>query len=50
MGLANGARLIRDVPENELITFDDVEFEESNLILELWHRQKEFFEHTHDND
>lgn len=46
MGLANGAIITRDLSKDELITFDDVEFEESNLILELWYRQKEFFEQT----
>ncbi len=39
MGLAEGCRVVRDVPKDQLLTWDDVELPEGRLVDELWHAQ-----------
>jgi predicted homoserine dehydrogenase-like protein len=43
LGLADGARLTRDVPKDQALTFDDVERPEGRLIDRLWMEQTEHF-------
>lgn len=43
MGLAKGAVLKRDVPKDQVLTFDDVVCEEDTLIMRLWKEQDEYF-------
>jgi predicted homoserine dehydrogenase-like protein len=43
IGLAEGAILKRDLPRDAVLTFDDVEFPEDNLVLQLYREQTEMF-------
>lgn len=43
MGLVKGAVLKRDIPKDQIITFDDVICEEDKLIMKLWKEQDEYF-------
>lgn len=43
IGLAEGCRLKRDVPKDQVLTFDDVELPEGRLSDELWREQNEHF-------
>lgn len=43
IGLAEGARIKRDLPRDYVLTFDDVEFPEDNLVLKLYREQTEMF-------
>jgi predicted homoserine dehydrogenase-like protein len=42
MGLAEGCRLKRDIPRDEVLSFDDVNFPSGRLIDKLWNQQNEF--------
>jgi predicted homoserine dehydrogenase-like protein len=44
MGLAEGCRLKRDIPRDEVLSFDDVNFPSGRLIDKLWNQQNEFFD------
>jgi predicted homoserine dehydrogenase-like protein len=46
MGLAEGAVLKRDIPQDQVLTFDDVTFAEDSLILQLFREQTELFSQT----
>ncbi len=39
----NGVKLIRDIPKDQEVTFDDVEFDESRMIFKLYKEQMEYF-------
>lgn len=43
MGLAEGARLKRDISRDEVLTFDDVELPPGRLCDELWRAQQRHF-------
>ncbi len=43
MGLADGCKLLRDIPKDAAITFDDVEIPANRLCNKLWLEQKELF-------
>jgi predicted homoserine dehydrogenase-like protein len=43
LGLAEGGRLVRDVPEDEVLTYDDVELPEGRLCDELRSEQQSHF-------
>jgi predicted homoserine dehydrogenase-like protein len=43
IGLAEGAIVKRDLPRDYVLTFDDVEFPEDNLVLKLYREQTEMF-------
>ena len=43
MGLSDGARMIRPVAADEIITFDDVELPGDSLAAELWNEQSLLF-------
>lgn len=43
VGLAEGCRLKRDVSKDDVLTFDDVEFPEENLVLKLYREQTNLF-------
>jgi predicted homoserine dehydrogenase-like protein len=44
MGLAEGCRVIREVKKDEVITFNDVEFDESRLTFKMWDEQKKLLD------
>ncbi|MEL4455489.1 hypothetical protein [Lutimonas vermicola] len=44
LGLANGARVKRDILKDQILTFDDVECNEDTLIYRLWKKQEEMFQ------
>jgi len=44
MGLSEGATLVRDLPKDQAITFDDVEMPAPRLSDRLWTEQQERFE------
>ncbi len=39
----NGVKLKRDIPKDQELTFDDVEFDENRIIFKLYEKQKEYF-------
>lgn len=43
VGLAEGATLKRDLPKDSIITFDDVELPEDNLVQRLYREQVQMF-------
>ena len=43
MGLADGCKLLKDLPKDAIITFDDVELSTNKLCNQLWLEQKELF-------
>lgn len=43
MGLVKGCRVIKDIPKDQIITFDDVEINEETLIYQLWRKQESMF-------
>jgi predicted homoserine dehydrogenase-like protein len=43
VGLAEGATLKRDLPKDSIITFDDVELPEDNLVQRLYREQTQMF-------
>ena len=43
IGLAEGGRLVRDVPKDQTLTFDDVARPEGRLIDRLWREQADTF-------
>lgn len=43
VGLAEGCTLIRDVPRDHVLTFDDVELPEENLVMRLYKEQSRLF-------
>ncbi|MBD3337957.1 MAG: NAD(P)-dependent oxidoreductase [Candidatus Lokiarchaeota archaeon] len=47
IGLAQDCRLIRDVPKDQVLTFDDVELPEGRLSYKLWREQNRFFNMEH---
>lgn len=44
MGLADGAELVRDIPKDQPLTFDDVHFPADGLAESLWHEQHTLFQ------
>ena len=43
MGLAMGCRLIRDVPKDQVLSYDDVELPDGRLVDQLRREQAEYF-------
>jgi predicted homoserine dehydrogenase-like protein len=43
MGLAEGCRLKRPVPKDQVLTFDDVVIPEGRLVDRLWAEQNEHY-------
>jgi predicted homoserine dehydrogenase-like protein len=43
MGLADGCKLLKDIPKDGIVTFDDVELPANRLCNRLWLEQKELF-------
>jgi len=43
IGLAEGCRLKRDIPKDQVLTFDDVELPEGRLCDKLWAEQNDYF-------
>lgn len=43
MGLADGCKVLKDIPKDQVLTFEDVELPEGRLIDKLWNEQKELF-------
>jgi predicted homoserine dehydrogenase-like protein len=43
MGLAEGCRLKRDIPKDQVLTFDDVELPKGRLCDKLWAEQNDYF-------
>jgi len=43
MGLADGCKLLKDIPKDGVISFDDVELPVNRLVNKLWLEQKELF-------
>ncbi len=43
MGLSEGCTLIRDIPKDQVLTFDDVQIPEGRLREKLWHEQDGLF-------
>ncbi|GAB3536696.1 NAD(P)-dependent oxidoreductase [Pontibacter brevis] len=43
IGLAEGARVKRDLPRDHVLTFDDVELPEDNLVQRLYREQTQMF-------
>ena len=43
VGLAEGCTLLRDIPRDYVLTFDDVQLPEDNLVLRLYREQTEKF-------
>lgn len=43
VGLAEGCTLLRDVPRDHVLTFDDVELPAENLVLRLYREQTQMF-------
>ena len=43
MALANKCKLLRDVPKDQVLTFDDVDATEHELVYDLWIEQKRMF-------
>jgi predicted homoserine dehydrogenase-like protein len=43
MGLAEGCRLVRDIPEDSAISFEDVTVPDDRLADALWNEQQELF-------
>ncbi len=43
MGLATGCRLVRDIPKDQVLTFDDVEVPSGRLCDRLWAEQQAHF-------
>lgn len=46
MGLSEGARLKRNVPKDQPLTFDDVVRPDGRLVDALWDEQRDYFSHT----
>ncbi len=42
IGLAGGCKVLRDIPKDQALTFDDVELPEGRLCDELWNEQRNF--------
>jgi len=43
MGLSAGCRLVRDIPKDQVLTFEDVEVPAGRLCDRLWEQQQEHF-------
>jgi len=43
MSLAEGCRLKRDMPKDQVLTFDDIELPAGRLCDKLWQEQREYF-------
>ena len=43
MGLANGCKVIRNIPKDKELTFDDVEISNNSLIYKIWKDQRDLF-------
>lgn len=43
MGLVNGCKVLRNIPKDKELTFDDVEISDQSLIYKTWIEQKELF-------
>jgi len=44
MALANSSKVLKDVPKDKVLTFDDVECPKETLIYKLWEEQKQLFD------
>jgi predicted homoserine dehydrogenase-like protein len=44
MGLVNGCKVIRNIPKDKELTFDDVEIPDNSLIYKIWIEQRELFD------
>lgn len=47
MGLAEGSRIKRDMPRDQVLTYDDVELPQGRLVDRLWRAQRDFFPLPH---
>ena len=43
VGLSDGAILKNNIPKDQVITFDDVYFQQPNVIQEIWKEQYKYF-------
>lgn len=43
MGLVNGCKVLNDIPKDQELTLDDIEFPKDSLIYSLWVEQEELF-------
>ena len=44
MALGDNCRVLKDVPKDKVLTFDDVEFSNETLIYKLWKEQRQLFD------
>ncbi len=44
IGLAEGCKLKKDIPKDQVLTFDDVELPNDRLCDELWEKQNNYFQ------